>query len=228
VIAVTGRQDRYQLYQHGSCYNLPGIRKRPLVRAIGDEGVLVISNRPCRGKKNAAIYNKAGQISHRFTIGYDIREVVSFTAIIAVGYGDTVYGNNTGGFLGLVLLDLDGNIIFTDYEMVHCYGACARSDHQLLYLSYPRFMLIQVDVRTLAVEEWLMPEELQGATAVTSFKDEIFLHSPYHDENGLYRWQLGENSFERIGEYSRPLRGLRNGRFIAMLETECVELSVIE
>lgn len=189
----------------------------PLVRFIGEQGLLVAGTRTQKGQKNAAALDLDSGHTSTFYIGDAIQEIVAFGGRFATAYFDEAFGNNEGLY-GLVLFDTSGTPIWRDNGFVDCYCACARSNTHLLYLCYPGFVLKQLDVETLQTQEWTIPAVLHGAKAITSLGDTIFFHSPHDDTTGIYSWKPGAPHPQRVGDYPPRLRGLRGGRFVSVDE----------
>ncbi|MEP6719784.1 MAG: hypothetical protein ABJB21_11600 [bacterium] len=64
-----------------------------------------------------------------------------------------------------------------------------------------------------------------GSNAISVLNDKVYFHSPYDDETGVYEWQIGKQSAERVGSYPGRLRGLSDGKFLAVEKAGYVVIS---
>ncbi len=109
-----------------------------------------------------------------------------------------------------------------DDSIVDCYCAAWGQARRLFFYPYPDFRLVSIDLQTMTHELWPTPS-LRGFAALTvghsvDGREILFFHAPYSaggPGSGIYRWRIGDDAFEPVGEYPGLLRGLRGGRFLA-------------
>lgn len=204
----------------------------PLVRAVGNDRLLLVETRTTGHRINAWLINIYGTIEAVFTVGDAVKDVIVFDQCIAVTYFDEAFGQ-PNDLDGVVIFDVAGQPRYRYNEsggptVLDCYCACPLSQNRLLFLAYPNFPVIVLDVASYKDMEWPTPAVLAGGSALTSAGDIVFFHAPYHDKHGLYRWRLGSMDTKRIAEHAGVLRGLQGGRFLAIRDTTFRVVSLVD
>lgn len=226
IAAIIQQNETYRLCVNGTSLATRQDLRFPLVRMSDAGYVLLAETWAERHHASATLINLHTMTETHFSIGTGVLEIVLFQHSFAVTYIDQVYGSRDGLY-GFVMFDLRGDPLWHDAGgVIDCYCACAQDAGHCLYLCYPDFILKQLDVKTLQLREWRIPQALHGAAAMTSLDDTVFFHAPYQDRSGLYRWRFDAKVAKRIGAYTAPLRGVSNGRFLAKSTTGLVELSM--
>lgn len=225
VFAVTekgkGKAEKGQrLFVDGRPLPVPRPIQHPILRAL-DETRMLLANARTGESQNAWILRTTGEVERTFWAGDAIEDIIPLQSSVAVTYFDQAYGFN-GGLDGVVLFDSKGEVAFRhnegrgNDEIIDCYCAGRVGRDELLLLGYPGFSIILLDAVTKReTNAWQAPHEIRGAHAVTLAGGVAFFYGPYEDVQGIYRWRLGDQKAERIGEHAGPLRGLPKGRFIS-------------
>lgn len=80
-----------------------------------------------------------------------------------------------------------------------------------------------VDLQLRTQQIWEVPSSLDGSLALSSSGSEIFFYGPYHDNLGLYKWNVGDTEIAKVYEGKRHVRsidgqtrGLADGRFLVI------------
>lgn len=197
--------------------------KFPVIRQLNDNSFLIADSRTNEKDENCFIYDREGNALRKFYAGDGIQDIeVVRDKIIITYFDEGVYGADGPNNEGLVVFDFDGNILFK-YNEKHgaqiisdCYCICKHGANRVLFLPYPDFQLIELNIDTGDEKKFEIPEQVKGSNGITSTADAILFHSPYEDKRGIYKWRIGDKAAERIGEYSEGLRGLENGRFVSL------------
>jgi hypothetical protein len=198
----------------------------PIIRQINDESFLIADARKSKGVNNCFVCDLHGNIMEQFSMGDGIEDIEIIKEKIIVTYFDEGVIKGVGGKdpnkEGLAVLDLKGNLLL-GYNGKHggivildCYCICKHGTNRVLFLPYTNFPLIELNIDTLEETVYHIPEELKGSNSITSTADSVIFHSPYKDKSGLFKWKIGAQNAERIGEYSAELRGLKNGKFLSI------------
>lgn len=198
--------------------------KFPIIRQLSDNSFLVADSRTDNdGVDNCFIYDLKAHTLKHFYAGDGIEDIEVLRNKIVITYFDEgVYGTEGPNNQGLVIFDFDGNILFKynekhgDQIISDCYCICKHGTNRVLFLPYTEFPLIELNLDTGNAMRYEIPEQLKGSNGLTSNADSIIFHSPYNDKRGIYKWKTGDKNANRIGEYIEGLRGLTNGRFIAI------------
>jgi len=134
---------------------------------------------------------------------------------------------------GVVLLDRAGGLelSYNDSfggDVVDCYCACDAGRGRVLFLGYPGFSAVLLDVTKKQQRNWTAPTLVHGASAVTVARDTAFFFGSYEDRHRLARWRLGDANAEQIGTTTGPLRGLQGGRMLSKGTADYTVLSFDE
>jgi hypothetical protein len=225
--AVTKFGHRQGISFNGKTVSLPEPLRVPSIASIDEETALVVDGRASDEYKNAWIVADSGAVKGHFFAGDAIQDVLVTENFIVTTYFDEsalssrgIEGNGVGVF------DLQGNFQFgyrelfsTDaVDVADCYCACCVARDRILFFPYTKFPLVSFDLKTRTQEIWPTPAEVAGSKAITSVGPVVYFHGPYHDKSGMYRWTVGEERAEKIDQIDFHLRGLPNGRFLAVDE----------
>jgi hypothetical protein len=212
-VAVSAYGPEQFVYFNGFRLPVPVPCRFPIVRAISDNQLILADSRAPRPQKNAWIIHAEQGVTSHFRAGDAIADIIPFETSSAITYFDEAFGSGEA-LDGMVVFDFTGRQRF-HFSAVDCYCACALSRSRLLALFYPDFPIVLFDLTTDHETRWRAPAQLAGASAITAAGDIAFFHGTYHDHRIVQRWRIGATDVEAVGEYSGPLRGIRDGRFIA-------------
>jgi hypothetical protein len=199
----------------------------PKVRAIGEDLVLIVGQRP-EDKPNAWIMSPSGEVMQSFFAGDAIEDVLVADNFIVISYFDEGACGNGFENNGVNIFDIKGNYQFGYRELFNeqavdvadCYCTCQVGEDRILFFPYTDFPLVSFDISKRSQEVFETPPELAGSHAISCIGNRVYFHSPYSDEAAIYRWILGESNATKVGEHTGLLRGLRNGRFLAVGQAE--------
>jgi hypothetical protein len=213
----------------------PRIFRFPIVRAVGTGHALLAEARIERDDEpNGYLVAASGTVEGLFRFGDGIQDVlVSPNEVVVTYFDEGVFSSATGetpAGEGVAVFDFSGALrggfnssrSDDDVFIADCYSA-TWSNGGLLVCPYtadePNFPIIVFDVRSLTHELLPTPEALHGSHALAAAWTEetrvALFHGPYEDKSGIYRWRIGDDEHERIGQHAGPLRGLRGARFLA-------------
>lgn len=199
----------------------------PLVRALGEDRVLVVN---CRvdsvHEKNAWVVNHSGDLELTLSVGDDITEVVVYECGFIVGYGDEgVFGCTPPSQDGLVMFSWSGSVVFGYHsyfgkdgmQIGGCYCASATGDAQLVFVGYgePIYQLVLLDLVAMSQRRYDVPRKAYGANAVTSLGNTMY----FQVRSQILKWGLGDRDVTQVGSYDGRLRGLSGGRFLGKTKT---------
>jgi hypothetical protein len=200
----------------GSAIPLQVSCRYPLVRAIDDQRALLVNARCRAGERNAWIVRRDGSIEHEFRAGDAVNDVIVCEGHFVIAYFDEA-SYRLGG---VAVLDRTGRREWNYNDsfggnVVDCYCACDAEGGRILFLGYPDFSVVLLDVVAKQQRKWTAPELVHGASAVTVAGDTAFFFGSHEHRHQLVRWRLGETNADRIGTATGPLRGLRGGRMLS-------------
>ena len=239
VLAVTemgkGTAKRGQrLLVNGQPLPVPEPTRHPILRAL-DEDRLLLADARTRGSWNAWVLRTTGEVERTFWAGDAIEDIVPLQSWLAVAYFDQAsFENHSDGLCGVVLFDANGEVAFRHNEsgsgdqIMACYCACWAGRDRLLFMGSSPFQVVLLDANTKQETVWQAPNEIRRASAVTLAGGIAFFHGTYEDPEGIYRWRLGDQKAERIGEHAGPLRGLPKGRFLSQGDNGFTILSLTD
>jgi len=195
----------------------------PVVRVIAHDRVVVVDLRTTKGRANAHIFNRLGELLSSFCAGDGIEDVVVLGDLIAVTYFDEgVFGGVPPSEEGIAFFDFSGNLLWgyqslmgsDAVDVADCYCATRVDHHTLAFSPYTDFPLVHVQPTTRQQNVHELPVSLRGATALSMHGATAFLYGPYEAKRTMFRWSPGTGA-EGIGHHSGPLRGLEGGRFLS-------------
>jgi hypothetical protein len=232
-IGVTEPVDKQSLLFGGRTIQVPEPCQFPKVAAIDDETVLLVNSRAWT-EKNGWVITSSGEVKANFYAGDAIQDILTSSSFIVVSYFDESALTSSGvEGNGVAIFDLNGNFLFgyrdlfkeKSVDIADCYAVCWAQENILLFFPYTDFPLVSFDLWSKTQKIYETPECVAGSGAIATLNDKVYFHSPYHDEAGIYEWRIGSESAERIGSYSTPLRGLRNGKFLGVEKAGYVVIS---
>jgi hypothetical protein len=204
----------------------------PIVRALDDERAVLVDARTTPGERNGWIVRSDGTIEHEFRAGDAVNDVIVCDEYFVMAYFDEAL-RASDRLWGVVLLDRAGGLelSYNDSfggDVVDCYCACDAGCGRVLFLGYPGFSAVLLDVTKKQQRNWTAPTLVHGASAVTVAGDTAFFFGSYEDRHRLARWRLGDANAEQIGTTTGPLRGLRGGRMLSKGTADYTVLSFDE
>jgi hypothetical protein len=197
----------------------------PLLRRIDADTAILVDTRIARsGFINAWVLRKSGEMLSRFSVGDGVEDVLPLTNRIVVTYFDEgVYGMDGPNQEGLAVFSVDGafqwgyHTRFRDTGSIDdCYAACCASENEVAFIPYSNFRLVILNVVDCVQVEYPIPDEVAGVGALTLSGSVAYGSGSYHHRTSIFRWQLGSSCTERVTFHSGTLRGLSQGRFIAV------------
>lgn len=202
---------------------LPEKIKFPVIRSIDEETILVANSRAWTSN-NAWIIKSSGEIISNFPIGDAIENIVITKDFIVAAYFDEAacYGE------GLEIYDFEGKRLFgyselfgkESVDVFDCYASALVEKNQIIFCPYTKFPIVLFDIEAKTQQILEMPDGIRGFSSITKLEDKIYFHHSYKDKFGIYRWQIGSEKIERVGEYENYfVRGLPNGRFLARTDS---------
>lgn len=199
----------------------------PNIRRLNQDKFLLIDTRTKKDRQNGWIIDNQGQIKRTFMAGDGIEDIVIQENKIIISYFDEgIFSGIEPSDQGLVVFDFDGKILFNyrdkyghAVDVADCYCLCPKGNKGVLFSMYTDFPLIELNLDTFEQTVHQPPGQLNGAGSITNSGADIFFHAPYQDKRGIYKWTIGNEQAEKIGEYSPHLRGLQGGKYLACGET---------
>lgn len=225
-VAVTAS---HQLSFGGTIFPLSSPLWHPMVRAISDDLALVVGVVGSKSKDlpNGWIFDASGRVLSNFFAGHAIQDVLVSNRFIVISYFDesACYGGLEGN--GVAVFDSVGNFQFgyrelfgeKAVEIADCYCTCWADKDRILFYPYTDFPVVSFDLLNKTQTIYDGPPETRGSGALSSRGDTVYFHSPYNDENGIFRWKVGEDNAVKVGSHSARLRGLTDGKFLAVSKT---------
>jgi hypothetical protein len=210
----------------GFRFAVPVVPRFPLIRAVGNERVLVIDSRTTENTANAHIFSHTGETLAVFRVGDGVQDVIVLETTIGVTYFDEgVFGRSEPANEGVAFFGLDGQLSWGylseigpgAVDVADCYAACRAGRNQLAFCPYTDFPLVELDPRKRSQSVFLLPQELHGASALSRRGPHTFFHGPYGRKHSILRWSPGEAP-SMVGSHAGPLRGLDAGRFLSKTE----------
>ena len=166
-----------------------------------------------------------------------MQDVLASSKFIVVTYFDESACTSPGiEGNGVAIFDLKGSFLFgytslfgdDAADVCDCYAACLTGESSLLFFPYTDFPLVLFDLESKQQTVWDVPSELAGSGAITSVRDQVYFHSPYKDDDGIYKWQIGSKAASRVGSHEGMLRGLTEGRFLVVGKEDYTIISMLE
>jgi hypothetical protein len=235
----TGTGDQRLVFGEDAPIEPPDQLRFPLVRAAGPDRVLLADARVDRTwlgkeKPNGFLVDRSGSLEGVFVFGDGIADVlVSEEEVVATYFDEGVVsgvGTDSPAAEGVAVFDFEGELRFgynssalnPETRILDCYCAGWGRGRRLFFYPYPDLRLVTIDLEAGAHELWETPSP-RGFNALTVGEPEegrevVFLHAPYAAGgrgSGIYRWRIGDDRYDLVGDQSGSLRGLRSGRFLA-------------
>lgn len=203
------------------------------VRFIDDEFFLITGE--WADGYYATMYSFEGYSRWGWEIDQDIEDVNVVGRWVVVGFGDM-------SMKGVLLLPTLGHsmIYYEDFfgedavRTVDCYALCKAEKDILYFFPYTEFPLVRWDLRTMTQQVAPTPEIVEGAKAITVQGNCCYFYGPFDDwedgpnfthtvievrENNFYRWEIGANTVQKVGEFPKSrgkVRGLPGGKFLVV------------
>lgn len=199
--------------------------KFPIIRFLDQNKFLLADTRTSNESPNAYIFNFDGELQTSFLAGDGIEDILIHNNKIVVTYFDEgVFGQDGPNNNGLSVFSFDGKFQFGFNEsadglhIVDCYCICKHNRNKILFYAYDLFNVIELNLDNFGWKEFKTPADFQGASAMTSIGGKVIFHSSYHDKETFFMWDMQKDEVAKVGEYSFHLKGLENGKFLALGE----------
>lgn len=184
----------------------------------------------------ATMYSFEGYSRWGWEIGQDIEDINVVGRWVVIGLGDI-------SMRGVLLLPTLGHskIYYEDFfgedavSTVDCYALCKGEKDVLYFFPYTEFPLVRWDLRTMSQLVTPTPEVVEGAKAISIQGNDCYFYSPFDDEdfdpdfpkhtifevreNNFYRWEIGTDTVQMVGEFPKSrgkVRGLPGGTFLVV------------
>jgi len=184
----------------------------------------------------ATMYGYKGYARWGWEVSKDIEDVNVVGRWVVIGYGDI-------HMRGVLLLPTLGHsqIYYEDFfgedavSTVDCYALCKAEKEVLYFFPYTEFPLVRWDLWTMTQQVMPTPEVVEGSKAISVQDTYCYFYSPFDDEdfgpdlsqhtilevreNNFYRWEIGTDSVQMVGEFPKSrgkVRGLPGGRFLVV------------
>jgi len=199
---------------------------------LDDARAVLVDARTRPGERNGWIVRSDGTIEREFRAGDAVADVVVFGGRLVITYFDEAVVASDR-LSGVVVLDPAGSLEWTyndsfGGDVVDCYCACDAGQGVVLFLGYPGFSAVLLDLAKKEEHKWAVPRLLHGSSAVTVAGRTAFVFGSYENHHLLARWRFGDDGAESIGTAAGPLRGLRGGRMLSVGEAGYTILSFDE
>jgi hypothetical protein len=218
---IQGYENLQILFSSGGIVPAPVPLLSPLIRMLEDGAI--VTNKNGGGTTILRPNAEAGFLR----IGDCIENLLVVGPRLVVAYFDEgVLGGLSPADEGVAVFEQDGSMIFgyhsvfgyDEAQIYDAYATCGLDDWRIAICSYgknPSFPLILLDFEKSSRQIYPTPEPLHGSSALTLEADDVIFWSPYKDKTGIYRWRIGNENYDRIGEHEGSLRGLTGGRFLS-------------
>lgn len=219
-LAIAGEGSEQVLLFDGHTVPVPRPCQFPLVRAIGWDTAFLADCRVSGSAPNAWIVSSAGEFLAEFHAGDAIQDATAVGEKIVVSYFDEAC---TKLLNGVVVFDQTGQVLYNfhdvhdhDLTIVDCYAIAPAGGSMVVFLAYPNFPLVELDLESGRSKVWWTPEAVHGASAMSVSGGTVVFHGAYHRSNVFHTWVPGAKDAEQVGIYPGPLRGRVNGEFLAV------------
>lgn len=200
--------------------------KYPIIRTLDDNKFLIADCRTEENKPNAFVYDFTGQLLNSFVAGDGIQDIlVHHNKIIVTYFDEGVFGADGPNNNGLSVFSFNGHLEFGFNESVDglhiydCYCICKHGIDKVLFYAYDYFDVTELNLDTYEWHKVKTPTDIQGFSALTSKDEKIIFHSSYDDKQSFFEWDTQTMDVITIGKYSSQLKGLDNGKFLAVGES---------
>ena len=227
-VALVGDARDQLLAFNEKVIRLPRFVNSCLVRAVGTRA-LVVERRPRRGDTaNAWIISADGKVRGSFLVGEGVADgFVTGSYIVIAYHEDGYYSSFDVSHEGLAVFDLSGRYLYgynsaiADHagDVTDCYCACRISLDGIAFLREPVFHLVELDVSRRTQTVTPTPDAMHQALALTELDGVYFVHCPHTASGAIFRFSKESREVSQVGAYSKELRGLGRGRFLAKDES---------
>lgn len=198
----------------------------PIIRSIDDSKFLLADSRTEENKPNAFVYDFTGQLLSSFVVGDGIQDIlVHHNKIVVTYFDEGVFGADGPNNNGLSVFSFNGKQEFGFNESVDglhiydCYCICKHGTDKVLFYAYDYFDVTELNLDTYKWQQIKTPTDFQGFSALTSKDNKIIFHSSYDDKQSFFEWDRQTMELKTIGKYSSQIKGLNNGKFLAVGES---------
>jgi hypothetical protein len=198
----------------------------PMIRAIGDDRLVVAHSRADPGSLNASVLSLDGTVLSRFHIGDAVEDVLVIGESLVVTYFDEAVEDELGSN-GLCVFDLDGAPRLKFHEefgygpmfLSDCEASCLGEQSQVWVTESTNFELICLDIERRSAEARALPDVVHGANAMVVTRDDAYFAYMYGESDDVVRVDLKSNATSRVdgslAGLRRNARGLSGGRFLS-------------
>lgn len=197
----------------------------PIIRILDNNRFLLADSRTTDYQRNAFIYDFSGQLLNSFLAGDGIQDIlVHNSKIIVTFFDEGVFGEDGPNNNGLTVFNFEGiqefgfNESTNDLHIYDCYCICKHDYNKVLFYAYDYFDVTELNLDNYKWVKIKTPSDFMGASALTSKKEKIIFHSSYNDKQSFFEWNTQTMIVTKIGTYSSHLKGLENGKFLAIGE----------
>lgn len=205
----------------------------PIIRRLDENTFLLADISTVENKANAFIYNFKGQLLTSFFLGDCIQDIVIQHGKIVVAYFDEgIFGIDGPNNQGLCVFSFNGIREFSFNENVEglhisdCYCISKKNEKNVLFYAYDCFDVVELNLETYNWKRLKTPKDIQGFSALTSTDYKMIFHISYDDKQSFFEWDTQKMEVKTIGKYSSPLKGLDNGKFLAVSERGFTIISI--
>ena len=205
----------------------------PIIRIFDYNKFLLADCRTVENKPNAFIYDFAGQLLNSFVLGDGIQDIlIHHNKIIVTYFDEGVFGADGPNNNGLTVFSLDGKQEFGFNESVEglhiydCYCICKHGIDKVLFYAYDYFDVTELNLDSYEWQQIITPMDFKGSSALTIKDKKIIFHSNYDDKLSFFEWDTLSMEVNKIGKYSSQLKGLENGKFLAVRECGFTIISI--
>lgn len=198
----------------------------PIIRILDGNKFLLADSRTEDDKPNAFVYDFTGQLLNSFLAGDGIQDIlVHHNKIVVTYFDEGVFGADGPNNNGLSVFNFEGKQEFGFNESVDglhiydCYCICKHGNDKVLFYAYDYFDVTELNLDSYKWEKVKTPTDFKGASALTSKNGKIIFHSSYDDKQSFFEWNTQTMQVNKIGKYSSHLKGLDDGKFLAVGES---------
>lgn len=238
-LAVVETAQGLRLRTAGTDVKLPLNLQYAMVRWLGDKALVVFSRIRDEGDINAWVVNVwDGTILNKFSVGDGVNNVVVLEDFIVVGYFDEgVYSDNPLSNEGVSVFDRNGvfqwgytSSVADPVLIDDCYAICKIGRNAVSFCAYSDFKLVELDVTARQQAVTTIPEELEGANAITTLPHTTFFYGPYcrdadprKDRAQAYAFDRASGAITNIGQVpGTVLNGLSEGRLLSLTDRDAL------
>lgn len=195
--------------------------KTPIIRQLNNETFLVANSRIKKNIDNCFIFDYSGNLKSQFYAGDGIMDIEVISGKIVISYFDEGVSAGLPGEDGLAIFDANGRNLWGynnngSHSILDCYCICEHRGSSIVLFPYPDFPLIELDLNTFTEKTYPVPEILRGSKSICSINESLIFYSPNRQDKQVFKWSIGAESVEKLGEIETVTRGMRKGRFISV------------